>query len=104
MAAGFSVAEVDSTTAQSLPYLDPAYGDTVQVKNLGPETVYLGSVDTRSAPASRIVPAGAYPLKPGESLTVPASVGADFHQTGFNTAGGTSYLAMVWAAASPQSS
>src|SRR5882757_9139687 len=103
MAASITIGAVDSSTPQILPYLDPAYGNTVLVRNVGLETVYFASIDTRASAANRLVTAG-YPLFPGDSVTFPASLEADFHQTGFNTLAGTSEITYVCAVPSSQSS
>jgi hypothetical protein len=63
----------------------------VLLTNIGEDTVYLGTVDNTST--SQLVGPNAYPLRPGETVSIPpVSDDADRYYLAANTDGGTSEI------------
>lgn len=87
---------IDATGRHTIYNGDPTARDLL-VKNIGPNTVYVGRCDTNSSQAYIDTGIG-YPIAPGESCVVPASLPADDrYLPGFNTESGTSEIRYIGA-------
>jgi hypothetical protein len=82
--------EVTSTATSFLYDASVEAGKPIMIRNLGPNTVYIGQWSDYTPPVD---PAESWPIFPGEVLTVPEVDTA--HAIGASTGTGTARLAIL---------